>query len=197
MKQVFLAASGAFAAIPGIGIIVSGLGTPPGYSKLFGGLLEAFGALAILLLVSGKAKIRRLSRRRATTAVLALALGSFCLLVLYLQLTGFCIVAHPTHGTVYYPLWLSGHLEQMVVRTGGRYAALDHYGAYPLIKAIQESPHYPLSMVVTTAILILVYQGVFGTMTVAFGILGLRSNKADVQLLESLAGASGNSGASP
>jgi|SRR5215471_4862620 len=178
MKKVFLAASGVFASIPGLGIMVSGLGTPPGHSKLFGGIIEAFGALAILLLAASKTKIQRLTMRQVVKAAIVLAISCFCVLVLYLQLSSFCILEHPVHGTVYYPLWTSGHLAQMVERVGGRYAAVDRYGAYPVTKAIQEAPGHPLPIVVTTAILLFFYQGIFTSLAVAFGILGIRSDKA-------------------
>lgn len=183
MKKVFLAASGVFASIPGIGIIVSGLGTPPGYSKLFGGIMEALGALTLLLVALNKGKVQKLGTRQVMKTVIILTVASLCLVVVYLQLSAFCIVEHPIHGTVYYPLWSSGHLAEMLERTGGRYAAIDRYGFYPVTKAIQESPNYPLSIVVTTAVLLLVYQGIFTALTVAFGILGLRSDKNAVDAL--------------
>src|SRR5947209_15856756 len=104
MKNTFLAASGVFAAIPGVAILVFGLGTPPGYSKLFGAVIEAFGALVILLLLSGKAKIRRLPARRISKVAVILMAICFSLLVLYLQLAAFCVVTHPIHVIVYYPL---------------------------------------------------------------------------------------------
>lgn len=188
MKRVFLAASGVFASIPGIGIIISGLGTPPGYSKLFGGVIEAFGALTILLLASSKGRLQKLSAPQAVKFAIILAVTSMCLLIAYLQLSGFCIIAHPIHGTVYYPLWTGGHLSEMLDRVGGRYAAVDHYGFYPVNKAIQQVPGYPFSLVVTTALLLLAYQGIFTTLAAAFGILGLRSDKSVVAALGATAG---------
>ena len=179
MKKVFLGASGVFSSIPGIGIMLSGLGTPPGYSLIFGGIIEAFGALTILLLLSSKAKLRHLTSRQVRVTVIVLAVAGLILLAVYLQLASFCIVAHPVHGTVYYPLWNSGHAAELVDRAGGRYAAVDHYGFYPVNKAIHEAPNYPLGLVVTTALLLLVYQGIFMALTVAFGIMGVRSDGGD------------------
>lgn len=191
MKKVFLAASGVFASIPGIGIIVSGLGTPPGYAKLFGGVIEAFGALTILLLASSKGSVQKLSARQAVKFAIILAAVSLCLLVVYLQLAGFCIVAHPIHGTVYYPLWTGGHLSEMIDRAGGRYAAVDRYGFYPVSKAIQQASGSSFSLGFTTALLLLVYQGIFTTLAAAFGILGLRSDKNVVAALGAGPGRSG------
>jgi hypothetical protein len=174
MKKLFAAASGIFGSIPGIGIMLSGLGTPPGYSKIFGGVIQAFGALSILLLLTSKDKLKRLARRQVVVAAIVLAIGSLCSLILYLQFSSLCIVTHPIHGTVYYPLWNSGHALEVVDRAGGRYAAVDRYGSYPVTKAIQEAPNYPLSIVVTTLLLLLLYQGVFTMLTLAFGIIAVR-----------------------
>ena len=74
MKKIFVAASAAFAAIPGVAVIASGLGTPPGsgYRWLFGGVIEAFGALALLILWINRSKLRRISKRRITRAAIIL-----------------------------------------------------------------------------------------------------------------------------
>jgi len=80
----------------------------------------------------------------------------------------------------------------MVERTGGRYSALDHYGAYPLTKAIQEAPDYPRSIVITTAIILLAYQGIFTSLTVAFGILGVRGSRLSGNMLAAAAAAPGS-----
>ena len=52
MKAFFVSAAAVFAAVPGLGVIASGLGTPPGteYRLLFGGVIEGFGALALIIL---------------------------------------------------------------------------------------------------------------------------------------------------
>ena len=80
----------------------------------------------------------------------------------------------------------AGHALELVDRAGGRYAAVDRYGSYPVTKAIQEAPNYPSSIVVTTVVLLLLYQGVFTMLTLAFGLIGVRE---DANLKE-LAGAS-------
>ncbi|MGB7844867.1 MAG: hypothetical protein WBL63_04575, partial [Candidatus Acidiferrum sp.] len=175
MKKLFLAASLIFGSIPGISIMTSGLGTPPGYATIFGGVIQAFGALCILLLVASKEKLRGLSGRKITLAAIGLASASLCFLVLYIQLLSLCVVTHPLHGSVYFPLWNSGPALEMVSRAGGRYAAIDRYGSYPVSKAIQEAPNYPLPMVTTTVLLLFVYQGIFTTLTLAFGIIGVHS----------------------
>jgi hypothetical protein len=179
MKKLFMAASLIFASIPGISVMTSGLGTPPGYGKMFGGVIQAFGALAILLLLASREKLKGLDGGKVTLVAIGLASASLCFLVLYIQLLSLCIVTHPIHGTVYFPLWNNGHSLEMVSRAGGRYAAVDRYGSYPVDKAIQEAPNYPLPIVATTVLLLFVYQSIFTTLTLAFGIIGVR-NGADL-----------------
>jgi len=178
MKKLFLAASGLFSAIPGLTIIWKGIGTPPGYEFLFGGIIEAFGALALIILLVNKTKLKRLTSRRATKFAIVLGTSCFISLVIYMLLFNLCVVVHPTHGTVYYPIWSGGHLTELIQRTGSRYAALDRYGSYPLTKAIQEMPGHPLPLIVTTALLLLVYQAVFTTLATAFGILGFHKGNS-------------------
>lgn len=176
MNKLFTAASLAFASIPGVSVMLSGMGTPPGYATLFGGVIQAFGALAILLLYINREKLKRISGSRVTTVVVLLASVSLCCMIFYLQLLGLCVVTHPVHGTVYYPLWNSGHALEMVNRAGGRYAAIDHYGSYPITKAIHEASNGGLPIIVTTALLLFVYEGIFTTLALAFGIIGMRES---------------------
>lgn len=177
VKRVFLGASGIFGAVPGLTIIGWGLGSPPGYLLLFGGTIEVFGTLTVLLLWVNRKRLKRLTAKQTTGTVLVLIALSLCLVVVYLQLTGLCIANHPIHGSVYYPLWKSGHLAEMVDRAGGRYAAVERYGSYPVAKAIQEAPGYPFTMVVTTIVMLLTYQGIFTSLAIAFGVLGIRSEE--------------------
>jgi hypothetical protein len=181
MKKLFAAASGIFGCIPGISVMWTELGTPPGYGKIFGGVIQAFGALAILLLFANKEKLRRLNSRKVTLVAIVLASASLVFLILYIQLLTLSVVSHPIHGTVYYPLWNSGHAQEMIDRAGGRYAAVDHYGSYPVSKAVHEAPSYALASVATTILLLLVYQGIFTTLTLAFGVMGLREDAAQLE----------------
>lgn len=177
MKKLFLTASGLFSAIPGLTIIWKGIGTPPGYEVLFGGIIEAFGALSLIILMVNKAKLKRLTSYKATKLAIVLSISCFLSLVIYMLLFNFCVVAHPTHGTVYYPMWTGGNLTELIQRTGSRYGALDRYGSYPVTKAIQQMPGHPLPLIVTTALLLLVYQAIFTTLATAFGILGFHKGK--------------------
>jgi len=171
MKKLFLAASGAFAAIPGLAVILKGIGAPPGYEYLFGGVIETFGSLSLIILWINRKKLRRRARSRITKAAIKLAVLSFACLVIYLWLFNWCVVTHPTHGTIYYPLWLSGHASEVVNAAGGRWKALAEYGNYALYKEIHQMPVYAL--IISTIVLLCVYQTIFTSLTIAFGLLGL------------------------
>ncbi|HKO97013.1 MAG TPA: hypothetical protein VJU86_08480 [Pyrinomonadaceae bacterium] len=175
MKNFFLALSGSFAAIPGVAIMVKGIGTPPGYAFMFGGIIEAFGSLALILLWLHRDKIQRIKPRRITKVSIILASVSFLSLVLYIVLFKLCVVSHPTHHTVLFPLWTSGELAKLVSAAGGRWAALDEFGWFGVYGAVEKMPSYAVP--VTVAALLVCYQSVFTTLTIAFGLPGFHQQK--------------------
>ena len=176
MKKLFLAASGLFAAIPGIAVIGKGIGTPPNYEILFGGVIEAFGTLSLLVLWANRNKLKKIKTPRITKLVIRLGVLSFISLIIYIGLFKYCVISHPTHDTAYFPLWTSGELAKYVERTGGRWAALERYGIYPIESAIQKMP--PYAIIITTALLLFMYQMIFTSLTVAFGLLGFHKGKS-------------------
>lgn len=187
MKALFLTASAAFAAIPGVAVIISGLGTPPGsgYKLLFGGVIEAFGALTMIILFVNQDKLRLASKRMVTKS--AILLGAFCfvLIAAYVLLFRHTVVEHE-RGTAYYPLWLSGEVSRMVERAGSRESAIERYGIGGVKGAIDGMGSLPIA--ITSILLLLIYQGIFTSLTLAFGLPGfhmqhsLLDNAANVQL---------------
>lgn len=175
MKKLFLAASALFAAVPGLMVISKGVGTPPDYEYLFGGVIEAFGTLSLLILWVNKNKLKEITPSRITKLAITLGTISFLSLIIYIALFKFCVVSHPTHYTAYYPLWTSGEIAKYVERTGGRWAALDRYGIYPIESAIHKMPPYAIP--VTTAVLLFLYQMIFTSLTIAFGLIGFHKGK--------------------
>ena len=73
-------------------------------------------------------------------------------------------------GQSYYPIWLIGDVERMVDRAGSRGAAIDRYGPAPVNENIEKMGTTPLA--VTSIILLLLYQGIFTSLTLAFGLVG-------------------------
>jgi hypothetical protein len=171
VKKVFASFSAAFAAVPGVTVLVSGLSVPP-YSKLlFGGLLEAFGALTLLIVWVNKSNIRKLNLAKLNRLCIAEIVISLICLFGYLAALNFCVVSHPYRGTVYFPLWMSGVAKDMVNTAGSRLASIDRYGYAAVEQAVQQSP---VTLALTTAILIVLYQGVVVPLTIAFGVLAIR-----------------------
>jgi hypothetical protein len=175
IKKLFLAASALFAAVPGFAVMWKGIGTPPDYAYLFGGVIEAFGSLSLIILWANKNKIKRLSTKRITKLAIRLGVLAFLFLVLYIFLYSYCVKAHPTHDTVFYPLWTSGRLAELVKRAGGRWEALDKYGFWPIYNGINAMPTY--ARVITVSILLFVYQAIFSTLSLAFGLVGFHKGE--------------------
>jgi len=181
MKKLFLAASGLFAAVPGLIILQTGLGTPPGsnYKMLFGGTIEAFGALALLLLWVNRASIRKMRPRRVTRWAVVAVIVCFVSVALYIALFSLCVKRNEKwRATVYFPLWLNGEVAEMVNDRGGRNAAIDAYGPADVIEAINQMPGGDIALPVTTILHLLLYQSIFTSLAVAFGILGIHQGHA-------------------
>ena len=149
----------------------SGLGVPPekGYNLIFGGLIEAIGVVVLLILWINRGKLQKLTVRRVTRIVVGLIITLICFLLIYLSLFKFCVVTHDPRGTVYYPLWTTGEVTEMIEHTGGRWAAIDSYGRYAAYSGVEKMGPFPALLTTTT--LLFLYLGIFTTLTLALGIL--------------------------
>lgn len=174
MKKLLLTAASVFGALPGLTVMQSGIGTPPGYKVLFGGTIEAFGTLALLVVWTNRGRIKRLAADRVTKLSLSLALSSFAFLLLYVVMFQYSVISHQ-RGTAYYPLWITGKAADMVERAGSRKAAIERYGIDAVRQAIDENPGIDLSL--TTIFLLVVYQGIFTTLCIVFGLIGFYEEK--------------------
>lgn len=172
MKALLLSLAGIFAAIPGLLVLASGLGVPPGKTGLFGGAIEAFGTLALLLLWLNAGKLKRIPARTATRASVGLGIGALMMFAAYLVLFSFTVQSHSMRGTAYFPLWLDGTLQQMVERAGSRAAAIERYGIDAVHLAINEMSPAPLA--ITTVLMLTIYVLAFTLLTAAFGVPGFR-----------------------
>lgn len=177
MKKLFLAASGLFATVPGLTILWKGIVTPPGYVHIFGGLIEAFGAISFITLWVNQSRLKRIRPYKITKAVILLCIGCFLSIVIYLGLFNFCVIGDPIRHTVYYPLWTSGEIAEMIDDSGSRYKTLQDNGFAAVYYKIRQMPYYPLAIAVTTALLLFLYQAMFTTLTIAFGVLGFHKGK--------------------
>lgn len=173
MKKLFLAASGFFAAVPGVAIFLKGIGAPPEHSLIFGGVIEAFGAITFLVLLVNKDRVKNIGRGGITKIALALCAACFLSIAIYTWLYKLCVVPYEANKWFYFPLWTSGELARLVENAGGRSGAIDVYGPATVYEALEQMPSWIFA--VTTGVLLLVYQFIFTSLTSAFGILGFHS----------------------
>lgn len=177
LKKFFVATAATAGAVPGATILATGVGTPPETKFLFGGVMEAIGALSLLLLWVNRDKIRKLRPRKITRVSITLALLFLVCLGVYIVLLRICVVTIPLASqgqqveAVYFPIWTSGDLGLMVHRSGSREAAVHDYGPDGVHAAIRKMPGFALPA--TSALLLLTYQAPFTFLTIAFGLLAI------------------------
>jgi hypothetical protein len=170
LKKLFIAASGVFAAVPGVVIFMKGLGTPPEYALIFGGVIEAFGTLAFLILLINKGTIKSFNRGRITKWAIALAIVCFMSLSTYVWLYKLCVIPHAANRYFYFPLRTTGELSRLVSDAGSRPGAIEVYGPATVYEVLGQISSFEFA--ITTVVLLLVYQTIFTSLTVAFGLLG-------------------------
>jgi hypothetical protein len=182
MKPLFLIASGTLAVVPGLMTLQSGIGVPPGTKVLFGGGVEAFGALALLLVWANRERLSAM--KTATATVLAVSLACFCLLCLvtYTSLLAVCVVEttkpeHKAYGPVFFPLSLDGQIADLVAKKKSRVAVLNEFGPGAIADMMHEMPGIASAFVVTKVVLFLLYQAVFTSLVLTFGLLGVQANR--------------------
>jgi hypothetical protein len=170
LRSIFLAASSAIGAIPGVAVIIKGIGAPPDSQLLFGGIIEAFGALSLLILWLNRRSICRMKTGRVTRWSILLGVFSLTSLAGYILMCGAC-VKRDTNGSTYLPLWLSGDLKAMVERAGSRDAAIQTYGVDAVHDAIRKEASTALPQ--TTLVLLAALLAGLNSLTVSFGLIGL------------------------
>jgi|WetSurMetagenome_2_1015567.scaffolds.fasta_scaffold371903_1 hypothetical protein len=175
MKKLFISASCVFGVIPGIAVIKSGLGAPPGYDILFGGIIETLGALSILVLWLNKNRIIKIALHKKNKIVYILGILSFLFIINYLFIFNHCVIRDENRGTLYFPLWTSGELSEMIEKQGTRQNVIIKYGIDSVRDAINKMSDTALTF--TTVILLFFYQLIFTSLTIVFGILGLYQNR--------------------
>lgn len=174
MKELLLSLSGIFGVLPGAAVIIIGLYTPPGRKALFGGIIEALGCLTLLILLTNSGKLTKLGKKRATNIAVLFGIVFFLFLLVYISLASYSIKTIEGRGTAYYPLWTGPKLSDLVSRAGGRSAAIEKYG---IDEVIEKTEKPEINLIITDIVLIFFYQGIFTSLTIAFGILGFRIKK--------------------
>jgi len=175
MKKALLAAASAFACVPGLAAIISGLGAPPNAGVWFGGIATSMGVLTILLIMLRSADLSRVPTRTVTRwSIILLGVGVVAF-VAYTLLFDWCVVSHPAYGAVVYPLWTTGDLAKLVTQAGGRWNALDRYGTAGIDAAIQKSSS--IIWAFTIGSFIVCYSTLIVCLTAAFALPAARLDK--------------------
>jgi hypothetical protein len=174
LNTLFIAASGVFAALPGVSIIITNLGIPPEESKLlYGGLVETFSVLAFLVLWLNKKKIRRVNQKRITKISILLIITSLIFIIIYYLLFNSVVIKTPMYDAVFFPLFSQGELSELLTEYTKQELVI-HYGIDYVNPIINSSSSFQL--VITTIILIINYLLIFVNLISAFCILGIRIN---------------------
>ena len=172
---MFLGLAAVVAAVPGLQGIQSGVGTPPEQGKLFGGVLIACGALAILGLYLFRAEVAKMTKRRAVIVTSVAAATFLVFLGTYLVLLDICTVTIDGENegdpdvAFYFPLWPRGDLGKALEEYSRQDAALRYRRA---MQDYLDAQGFRRTS--TTLLLMFLYVLSLTSLTFAFGFLGMR-----------------------
>ena len=178
MKKVsnFLSvASGVFAVVPGIAILTSNVGVPPNSSKaLFGGVIEALGVFTLMILWLNRDWVKNAPLKKVNKlAFISIITFIFCLFT-DIFLYNYLVVGVENSDSLFFPLWANGELNNGMTQFGSRNELITQWGRDDVYKVIQSSSNIPL--LVTTIIMLFLYQLTFVSLTFSFGLLGIKSS---------------------
>jgi len=180
MRKSFAAFAVIISVVPGVLIMLVGIGPEPeNWSTLVGTLVIAAGLLSLLVLFASRTRLEKRARAGAGKYATLLVILAVALLVIFFPLFRKSFVTHREHGTVFFPLWTTGQVKELTERTGGRYQLLDKYGNTSVAQLVRLMPHYEWAIVGTTALLLMLYQGAISALSSSFLLLGF--DKARIQ----------------
>jgi lysylphosphatidylglycerol synthetase-like protein (DUF2156 family) len=178
MKNIslFLAtAAGVFAALPGVAVLISNVGVPPNSSTaLFSATIEALGVLTLMLLWLNRKNIQKRTEKNVTN----LAIGGIVIFLIslfgYMFLYGYLVADVPNSNPLFFPLCPQGELKSDLAKLGDRYTLIKEFGRDDVAKLIQSSS--ATALLITTLLLLFIYQLVFVSLAFSFGILAIKTN---------------------
>lgn len=178
LGDLYKTASATFGVLPGIAILLTNLGVPPDASKLlFAGTIEAIGVLTLLTLWTNKEKIKGFTAQKITRFII-ISTGIFLVsLFFYLFLFGQYVVQVSHSNPLLFPFWPQDELKEGLIHYGSKVTLIQNWGADDVYKVIQSSS--PVSVQLTTLILLFNYLIVFFSITFAFGILGIKNSVSE------------------
>lgn len=167
--------SATVALVPGAAIIMTNLGTPPGMSKLLlGGIVEACGAFTLLLIVTNQQKIKNIAEGKISRATVITFICFLCCLLGYIYLfNSKNIYSSKYDETVFFPLWYSGDLKDLVESGKGELGAINTSGIQSIRDAIIKTERI---MNISLVIFTLIYISAFELLIVSFGLLGYKNH---------------------
>lgn len=163
-------AKSAFALLPGLVIIATNLGVPPGISHLLlGGIIEACGVFTLIILKVKKKDLHQSDPKKLWRLSIVFFLLFLLALLSYLVLFQLQVIYNSTYDqTVFFPFWQGNDLQFMISHAGSKNAAIDNYGVEAIILAT-KNPEICLSL--TMIVFVLVYLSIFEFLTVGFSLL--------------------------
>lgn len=169
MLQTLKWASVGVGLLPGVTVLLSGTGSPPGLSGLFGGIIETFSAVALVLVWLNRGKLRNARRSLVTRATIALGAVALLLFVGYTLLFRYCVISLADRSPVYFPLVACESLATEIDLAGGSRAALvEAWGSRQAQELAEKCPDMQRSL--TTVVLLKVYALAFVVLTCALAI---------------------------
>jgi hypothetical protein len=174
LSSFFSLASGVFAVVPGITVLLSNVGVPPNSSKaLFAGTIEALGVITLMLLSLNKVWIEKQSLQSVTKTAIAGVVVFIIALFTYIFLYGYSVVEVKNSTPLFFPLWERGDLNMLLKRFGSRAELIKELGRDDVFELIKETSTVPL--LATTLLFLFIYQLMFVALTFSFGVLGIKS----------------------
>ena len=170
-QRLLASASAAVGVIPGFTVMAVGLGAPAGRQVLFGGVMEAIGALTLLTAWANRARIQKWSLNKTNKTIKILGAAAVSALVLYLIAFQAYVFELPGRAQVIYPLVPRGAVAEAIATAGGRAAAITYNGAGEMNAMIFA---HPIGVALTIVTLLLLFQAIFTCLTAAFAVAAIR-----------------------
>jgi len=167
-KSSLKAASGFFAIIPGLAVIATNIGVPPGCSKLlFCAVIESFGIFTLLLLRYNQDTFNSFSAKRinilSILSIMVFASALFLYLFLFNQ-----YVDNSTSKPLFFPIWPQGELKAGFDKLGSRASLIQEWGRDDVNTIIRSSSS---GISYTILFFLFLYQLFFVSLTFSFGLL--------------------------
>jgi hypothetical protein len=128
MRDVFTWVSLIAGIVPGMALILNGLGTPEDLRQPFGIIAAVCGFVAFGVVLLIKESIKRWGKKTLALLIISFGLVGFVSLCCYWIALNQCVFYAPQRSPVFFPLWLDSQANVRVESAGGRMAYYEKYG---------------------------------------------------------------------